>query len=72
MSQEEEKKIKLNAKAREQAINGNSTSAKASLREILESDKKFNTIFTHKNVLKDILTKLEYNEMNKSTISILE
>jgi hypothetical protein len=72
MGREEEKAAKLKAKARQQAASLNKNSAKATLKEFLERERKVASISTRKNVLENQLTQLEYNEMNKSTLLLLE
>ena len=69
---EQEKMGTLMAGAREQLALGNKITAKAMLAERVGREKKSVNIVTRKNVLEGQLTQLEYNEMNKSTLSLLE
>lgn len=72
IGREEEKAGKLKAKAREQADSLNKAGARATLKEYIERERKISNISTRKNVLENQLTQLEYNEMNKSTLLLLE
>ena len=39
---------------------------------MVEKEKKISNIVTRKNLLENQITQLEYNEMNKSTIALIE
>lgn len=72
ISHQEGKISNLNKKARELAQNNNKNSAKAALREIIEKDKKIISIRSRKILLENQITQLQFNEMNKSTMLLLE
>lgn len=57
-SVEEEKAGRLKEKAREQALGNNMKAAKATLKEVIEREKKAASISTRKRLLEDTLTQL--------------
>lgn len=62
----------MKEKARAQALENNKSSAKVTCREICQIDKKIANISIKKTLIDNQLTNLEYNEMNKSMITLLE
>ena len=52
--------------------NGNKKSAHTLCREVIEKEKKLHNIITRKNLLENQISQLEYNQMNKNTITLIE
>ena len=72
MNREEEKVRKMKLKAKEHIDNGNKKSAQTICREMVDKEKKISNIVTRKHLLENQITQLEYNEMNKNTITLIE
>lgn len=63
---------KMKLKAKEHIDNGNKKSAQTICREMVDKEKKISNIVTRKHLLENQITQLEYNEMNKNTITLIE
>ena len=58
VSMEEERAGRLREKAREQALSNSTKAARATLKEVIEREKKAANISTRKRLLEDTLTQL--------------